>query len=278
MLIVALLILILSVSLQAQEQIPLKYCIQVATKETLEDAAKLFKRIEDMPQARIEKRGRYFVLRVGASEEVDPLKDLLKKIRVYFPDAYIKKCAIDPRVVVSLPEPQQQEKKEQKPEPQQPPEPKPEKKAQPTVDPKALEALKIALQSLRQEYKLQQEKLEILEKKLEEILKDIGELKVQVAEVNLLPEGSRKENPSFRERLLLLGIGAVLGLFLLTWIFMFLLYRRIGTMNLKNTSFINELFKFIKVMNLLSKGLVVKMEKGKILVYDESTKRWKEVE
>ena len=274
MLIAGLLILILSVSLYAQEQIPLKYCIQVATRETLEDAAKLFKRIEGMPQARIEKRGRYFVLRVGASEEIDPLKDLLKKIRVYFPDAYIKKCAIDPRVVVSLPKPE--EKKEQKP--QQPPKPQAEKKTQPAVDPKALEALKIALQSLRQEYKLQQEKLEVLEKKLEEILKDIGELKVQVAEVNLLPQGDNKESSSLGEKLLLVGGGAILGLFLLTWIFMFVLYRRIGTMNLKNTSFINELFKFIKVMNLLSKGLVVKMEKGKILVYDETTKRWKEVE
>ncbi len=68
------------------------------------------------------------------------------------------------------------------------------------------------------------------------------------------------------------------GLFIFTWILILLTYKKINASDVKNTSLLNDMLKLIKILNLLSKGNIVKMENGKLLIYDKNKEKWKEVE
>ncbi len=224
----------------------MRFCVQVAAERDLERLKAYFHRVKDFPEARIEKRGDVFLLRVGAEEKREDLSLVYAKIRTMFRDAYIKKCEIDPAYVVfpekSTPAPVQTAKTA-------PPAPSP--------DGKGVEELERTISSLREEIK--------------ELRKEIEKL------------GKEKEQssspPPFPVEKFALSAGIFIGgLFLFTWFLLILVYRRIGSNNVENANLLNDVLKLIKILNLLSRGNVVKMENGRLMVYDRKNDRWREVE
>ncbi|GEM_PF-3546261 len=236
-------LLLTSLSLSA----PLKYCIQVATEKELEAIKPYYEKVKDMPHARIEKRENLYLLRVGAEERKRDLLPIYRKIKRMFKDAYIKKCEIDKSYVVFP-------KEEKAPEPQR----------------------------AEKEDKIDRIELKEIKELLISIKNDLGLLRIDIEKLKeRKEEGSQKSDtiaPNYIEKFIY-SAGILLGgLFLFTWILIFFLYRKVGENNIKNTNLLNDVFNLIKVLNLLSKGNVIKMERGKILIYDEKKDRWKEVE
>jgi len=68
------------------------------------------------------------------------------------------------------------------------------------------------------------------------------------------------------------------GLFLFTWFLILMVYRKVNQSNVENASLMSDVLRLIKILNLLSRGNVVKMENGKLMVYDRKSERWKEVD
>ncbi len=68
------------------------------------------------------------------------------------------------------------------------------------------------------------------------------------------------------------------GLFLFTWFLLLLVYRKVNSSNVENASLLNDVLKLIKILNLLSRGNIIKMENGRLMVYDKKNDRWREVE
>ncbi len=68
------------------------------------------------------------------------------------------------------------------------------------------------------------------------------------------------------------------GLFLFTWFLLLLIYRKVNSSNVENASLLNDVLKLIKILNLLSRGNIIKMENGRLMVYDKKNDRWREVE
>jgi len=89
---------------------------------------------------------------------------------------------------------------------------------------------------------------------------------------------NNKENPPDLDKFFF-SVGLFVGgLFLFTWFLIMLLYRKVGSVSDKEAKLIDDLLSVIKVLNLLGKGHAVKMERGKLLVYDKKSEKWKEVE
>ncbi|MDQ7083012.1 MAG: hypothetical protein Q9N34_08795 [Aquificota bacterium] len=241
-------LLLTSLSLPA----PLKYCIQVATEKELASIKPHYEKVKNMPKARIEKRENLYLLRVGAEERRKDLLPIYRDVKKMFKDAYIKKCEIDKSYIVF---PKEEEKT-----------PEPEKVGS----------------TEKEERKVYRIELTEIKELLISIKNDLGLIRIDIEK---LKDKNRKENqkadtpvPNYIEKLIY-SAGILLGgLFLFTWILIFLLYRKVGENNIKNTNLLNDVFNLIKVLSLLSKGNVIKMERGKILVYDEKNDKWKEVE
>ncbi|EDP76559.1 SPOR domain-containing protein [Hydrogenivirga sp. 128-5-R1-1] len=277
---VALLVLV-SVSLSA----PLKYCIQVAAEKRLELIKNSFKKVEDFPKARIEKRQNLYLLRVGAEDRKENLYVMLRKIRKFFPDAFIKRCEIRDDYVVypkkevttALATEKPEEKKEERPPKRV--EPKPKEQAETKI-----EATKKEKPEKRSKPPVKSPvKIELKDdKEIKELLISIkNELSIIREELKKKKGGSPRgseENPAYFEKFLY-SVGIFTGgLFLFTWILLIALYRKIGASNVENANLLNDMFKLIKVLNLLNKGQIIKMENGKLLIYDRKNERWKEVD
>ena len=220
-----------------------KYCIQVATHRSLDPALEDFEKIKDFPEARIELREGVYLLRAGAEERARDLVLILRRVRRFFPDAFIKKCEINPAYVVHP----KVEKAEIGPEPQDVQKEEEEEIVEPKPEPenKEVEELKEEIKKLREEISaLKSER--VVPYKFEKFLFSVG-----------------------------LFVG---GLFLFTWFLIALLYRKVGVVNIKEAELMNDVFNLIKVLNLLARGYTVKMENGKIMVYDKDKDRWKEAE
>jgi len=235
----------------------LRYCIQAATEKDFDTIKSYYRRVEEFPEARIEKRGNLYLLRVGAEEKRKNLMVMYRKVKNLFPDAYIKKCEIDEKYVV-YPE---TEKKEEVPAPDK-------EKPQPTEETKQIEKnaeIKPIVEELKDE-------IETLKEDIEEIKNILEERKANTQAV------VRAEDPAYFEKFLY-SVGIFIGgLFFFTWILLILLYRKVGSVNLENANLLNDMFRLIKVLNLLGKGKVIKMEGGKLMVYDPKTDKWNEVE
>ncbi len=257
-----------------------KYCIQAAAEKNFALIKAHYQRVKDFPEARIEKRGSVYLLRIGSEKRSRDLRVMLRKVRRKFPDAYIKRCEINPAYVVfpvSEEKPVQetqekQEKKETKLTQEQPETPKTEK-------PKIQKPAGIKLDELPPEVKKQ-----LVEQltKMEEIRENLKEIN---AKIEGLKEGgvsvSIKDKPlvpvHFEKFLYSVAI-FIGGMFLFTWILLAMIYRRVGANNMENAHLLNDLFRLIKLLNILRKGNMVKMENGKFLVYDKNTDKWKEVD
>ena len=74
------------------------YCIQLKSmvdvnKDNLSDSTKSI--VKNFDKARIEKRGRYYVLRVGEYSHFKETSKDFKKLKKIFKDAYIRRCDYD---------------------------------------------------------------------------------------------------------------------------------------------------------------------------------------
>jgi len=91
------------------------------------------------------------------------------------------------------------------------------------------------------------------------------------------PKKGSEENPAYFEKFLY-SVGIFTGgLFLFTWLLLIALYRKIGASNVENANLLNDMFKLIKVLHLLNRGQIIKMENGKLLIYDRKNERWREI-
>ncbi len=235
----ALLILtLLTVSLHAAQ---MKFCIQVAAEKDLERLKSYFDRVRDFPHARIEKRDGVYLLRVGAEEKRENLLLMFRKIKSRFRDAYIKKCEINPSYVVFPPaQPPRNGVKEE------------EEDAPGHIE--ALDVEKVILP---------------LRKEVESLRREISDLREN------LPSASE---PLPLDKFALSAGLLVGGLFLFTWFLLLLIYRKVNSSNVENASLLNDVLKLIKILNLLSRGNIIKMENGRLMVYDKKNDRWREVD
>ncbi len=76
------------------------YCIQVLSSTKLKPIKKIYDKIKDFSDARIEKIGRYYTLRVGESKNSGILKKILQKIKKYNFSSFIRKCDYIPSRIV----------------------------------------------------------------------------------------------------------------------------------------------------------------------------------
>jgi hypothetical protein len=80
------------------------WCVQVSTFRNIEGIKQDFKKVKTHEDARIEKIGDIYSLRVGYFETEARAKEELKSIRGDFPKAIVRKCANEPdRVIASSP-------------------------------------------------------------------------------------------------------------------------------------------------------------------------------
>jgi len=254
----------------------LKYCIQAAAEKNLETIKSYYERVKEFPEARIEKRGDLYLLRVGAEERKRNLSVMYRKVKNLFPDAYIKKCEIDEKYVV-YPEPKKEKTKEVKEEATV-------SKITPDVKEGKIEKEEPAIQRIKEVEQVKETKeidrsIEELKDQIESLKEDLEEVKEILRErEDKAPVVIKSEDPAYFEKFFY-SVGIFIGgLFLFTWILLILLYRKVGSTNFENTNLLNDMFKLIKVLNLLSKGKVVKMEGGKLMVYDPQKDKWSEVE
>jgi len=235
---VLLILTLLTVTLRATE---MRFCIQVAAEKDLERLRSYFDRVRDFPQARIEKRDGVYLLRVGAEERREDLLLMLRKIKSRFRDAYIKKCEINPSYVV-FPE-------------VRPPQKGGERGGETGVaNSRTSETEKMTLS---------------LEREVKALRREISELRES------LPSAS---DPLPLDKFALSAGLLIGGLFLFTWFLLLLVYRKVTASNVENANLLSDVLKLIKILNLLSRGNIIKMENGKLMVYDRKNDRWREVE
>jgi len=68
------------------------YCVQVVSSNSKDSLLNEFEKLKSYPASRLEKIGRYYVIRVGQSRSSKSLKSLLEKIRTDYPNAFVRKC------------------------------------------------------------------------------------------------------------------------------------------------------------------------------------------
>ncbi len=88
--------LILSLSAFSQEY----YCLQLVSSPNFEEVKKLFKYVTTLPEARIEKIGDSYTIRVGFFKELKTAERYLRRVKDVFGDAFIRKCMLDPDRIV----------------------------------------------------------------------------------------------------------------------------------------------------------------------------------
>jgi hypothetical protein len=105
-------ILIINISLYAEE-IKIVYSIQILSTKSLDEAKEYYEKFKNYPYARVEKIGKYYVLRIGNSKTVKNLKPLLKEVEKLKKDAFIRIADILPdRIIVANFELAEKENKE----------------------------------------------------------------------------------------------------------------------------------------------------------------------
>ncbi len=73
------------------------YCIQVLSSKKLSDLETTFNNLSNFPYTRIEKIGKYFVIRVAQEKNYKNLQNILKKIKKEYHSAFIRKCDYIPQ-------------------------------------------------------------------------------------------------------------------------------------------------------------------------------------
>ncbi len=78
------------------------YCVQLASSKKLEGMDKLFEKVQDMPDPRVELIEGLYTLRVGYFSSLEEAKEVYRKLREEkpFPDAFLRRCAYKPERVV----------------------------------------------------------------------------------------------------------------------------------------------------------------------------------
>ncbi len=217
----------------------LKYCIQVAADKDFLRIKQYYEMVKELPYSRIEQRDSVFLLRVGAEDQKKNLVEIHKKIRRYFKDSYIKKCEISEEHVVY-----------------------------PRAEGKQIEPTKVH----------EQEKPAGTDPEIKSLKEDVSYIKKRVEELSSLNKNLegldvffRIANPKTLEKFLI-SIGILIGgLFLFTWILIIWIYRRVSISRSEET-------KLNRIITLLKSGKAVRLEDGKLLIYDEETEDWKEAE
>lgn len=253
-------LLLITVSFPAN----LRYCIQVATDRNLEALKVSFQRVKDYPEARIENRENLYLLRVGAEDKKENLTVMLRNIRRYFPDAFIKKCEINESYVVYP----------QRSAIQKPPEltGQKDKEGLREISPQKQEPIKTGAETTEPTQGKETKELLIA------IKNELSLLRKEVGELSKNPQKATEESPPYFEKFLY-SVGIFTGgLFFFTWVLLILIYRKVGASNVENTNLLNDMFNLIKVLNLLNKGQIIKMENGKLFVYDRKSEKWREVD
>ena len=76
------------------------YCIQLYTSKSKEKSIKYYEFVRNLPDARIEKVGKYYILRVGFFQKKDEAIKILKKVKKIFKDALLRKCYYIPKRII----------------------------------------------------------------------------------------------------------------------------------------------------------------------------------
>lgn len=75
-------------------------CVQISTSKVLKFEIPKYEKLKELPLARIEKIGNFYLLRLGGYKEYSKAKELLDTVKKQFPDAFIRRCDIIPERIV----------------------------------------------------------------------------------------------------------------------------------------------------------------------------------
>jgi len=77
------------------------YCIQALSTNSEKEALRAYEKLSDLPNARVEKIGNLYTLRVGLWERKEEALSLLSSVRSEFPDAFVRRCYYIPERVIA---------------------------------------------------------------------------------------------------------------------------------------------------------------------------------
>jgi len=76
------------------------YCVQVASSREGKSLRSYLEKVGNLPDARVEKIGNFYTLRVGFFRKKREAEEVLKKVKEYFPDAFVRGCYKKPERIV----------------------------------------------------------------------------------------------------------------------------------------------------------------------------------
>ncbi len=223
-----------------------EYCIQVAANPNFEVIKKYYEHVKKFENARIEKKGNIYLLRVGATNIRSELQAILPFIKRKFPDAYIKICEINDKYVVY-----------------------PKKETDIIEKPGTVKEVTSNINFAS------------YEKEIAQIKETVNLIKEKIESMNL--ENSKEMqyveiSPSeFLKNFIIITGAVVFTLLFFMFVLLIIILRSIKKSNGDVMKVFLEMINALKILNLLNNGHVLKMEGGKLLVWDEKERKWKEV-
>ncbi len=222
-----------------------EYCIQVAANPDFDVVKGYYEHVKKFEKARIEKKGNVYLLRVGATNIRSDLQAILPFIKRRFPDAYIKICEINDEYVVY-----------------------------PRQDVNISESVISGDEPRTSNPVSYKEDINQIKKNIE-FIKD--KIEKMGAKEGVLGMGSTADTDDFlRNFIIITGIIAF-SLMLIMFILLVIILKNIKKSNGDVMRVFLEMINALKILNLLNNGYVLRMEGGKLLVWDEKERKWKEV-
>ncbi len=112
---------------------------------------------------------------------------------------------------------------------------------------------------------------------VKELKKAVEDIRRELKEIKVKKDSANFSLPQDWKNFLIAGAVIFASLFLLMFIILILIFRNIKKANGDVMRVFLEMINALKILNLLNRGNIVRMEDGKLMVWDEEEKKWKVV-
>ncbi len=112
---------------------------------------------------------------------------------------------------------------------------------------------------------------------VKELKKAVEDIRRELKEIKVKKDSANFSIPQDWKNFLIAGTVIFASLFLFMFIMLFLIFRNIKKANGDVMRVFLEMINALKILNLLNRGNIVRMEDGKLMVWDEEEKKWKVV-
>ncbi len=112
---------------------------------------------------------------------------------------------------------------------------------------------------------------------VKELKKMVEDIRRELKEINVKKDASSFSLPQDWKNLIIAGIVIFSSVLLFMFIILILILRNIKKANGDVMRVFLEMINALKILNLLNRGNILRMEDGKLMVWDEEEKKWKVV-